>query len=262
MNEHLDANRRAWDRVVPLHLESEFYDVASFKAGRSTLKQVELKEVGDVRGKAVLHLQCHLGLDTLSWAREGAIVTGVDFSQQAIEAARTLAAETGIEAMFLVSDIYALPEKLDDQFDVVFTSYGVLCWLLDLDAWARVVAHFVKPGGMFYIVEFHPFASVLGEDLRPQYSYFPTPQPEHFEGGVTYAVGQGSGTIYEWAHPLGEVITALVEAGLRIEFVHEFPWSPYRFLPFTELSPDGTARMKQGDGSVPLLFSLKASKLG
>ena len=160
MDEYTQANRRHWDEIVPIHAGSEFYDVGSFKAGKSKLKPVELEELGDVRGKTMLHLQCHFGLDTLSWAREGAIVTGADFSGQAIETARALAAETGVEARFVVSDLYALPENLEGQFDIVFTSYGAIYWLPDIRRWAQIAAHFVRPGGTFYIVEFHPFAWV------------------------------------------------------------------------------------------------------
>src|SRR3990170_6145744 len=122
MNEYTEANRRHWDECVPIHVRSDMYDVASFKAGESKLKPVELEELGDVRGKTMLHLQCHFGLDTLSWAREGAIVTGADFSPRAIETARALAAETGIEARFVESDLYSLPCNLDGQFDIVFPS--------------------------------------------------------------------------------------------------------------------------------------------
>ncbi len=267
MNEQTEANRRHWDEVVPAHAASDFYDVASFKAGKTTLKAVELEELGDVKGKSLLHLQCHFGLDTLSWAREGAAVTGIDFSEQAIETARNLAAETGIDARFLVSDIYALPENLDGQFDIVFTSYGVKAWLPDIERWAQVAAHFVRPGGTFYIVEFHPIAGVFDDepgatDLRVRYPYFPTEEPMRFENEGTYATGAEleHRVTYEWTHTLGDIVTALTDAGLRIEFMHEFPFMTNQFLPFTEVAPDGKVRLKQHDGSVPLLFSIRATK--
>ncbi len=266
--EYMDANRRHWDEVVGIHVRSDFYDVAAFKAGRSTLKPVELVELGDVRGKKLLHLQCHFGMDTLSWARnEGAIVTGVDFSEPAVEQARGLAAELGIAARFVHSNVYDLPDVLDERFDVVFTSYGVLCWLPDLTRWARVAAHFVRPGGTFYIVEFHPFAGVFDNertvtDLHVRYPYFPCGEPLRFETDGTYG---GSETvpvhiIYEFPHPVGDVGTALIDAGLRIEHLHEFPFSTSQFLPFTQRMPDGTARMTKHDGSVPLMFSIRATK--
>ena len=267
-NEHTETNRRHWDEIVPIHLSSEFYDVAGFKAGRTSLKSVELEELGDVHGKSLLHLQCHFGMDTLSWAREGAIVTGMDFSERAIEAARALAAETGIGAQFLVSDIYALPENLQGQFDIVFTSYGVKAWLPDIKRWAQVGAHFVRPGGTFYIVEFHPFAGVFDDaadvtDLRVHYPYFSSGEPLRFEQGDTYAGASAAvehQTTYEWPHTLGDIVTALIEAGLRIEFLHEFPFSTSLHVPFTEVAADGKVRLTKHDGSVPLLFSIKATK--
>jgi SAM-dependent methyltransferase len=267
-NDQTAANRRYWDEIVPIHLTSEFYDVAGFKAGRTSLKSVELEELGDVHGRSLLHLQCHFGMDTLSWAREGAIVTGMDFSERAIEAARALAAETGIRAQFLVSDIYALPENLQGQFDIVFTSYGVKAWLPDIERWAQVAAHFVRPGGTFYIVEFHPFAGVFDDapdvtDLRVHYPYFHSREPLRFDEGGTYADPKRRvrhRTSYEWQHTLGDIVTAFVEAGLRIEFLHEFPYSTYRGQPLTEVVPDGKVRLTKHDGSVPLLFSIMATK--
>ncbi len=264
----MEANRRHWDEIVPIHVESQFYDVASFKEGQSKLKPVELEELGDVRGKSLLHLQCHFGLDTLSWAREGAIVTGVDFSGQAIDAARALAAETGIDARFVEADIYELPERLEEQFDIVFTSYGVLCWLPDIGRWSRVAAHFVRPGGTFYIVEFHPFAGVFDDapevtDLHVRYPYFPSGEPLRFEEDGTYADRSAKvehRVKYDWPHTLGEVVTALIEAGLVIDFVHEFPFTTDVFCPFMEEKGDGSVRLKKHDGSVPLLFSIKATK--
>ncbi len=233
------------------------------------LKPVELDEVGDVRGKTLLHLQCHFGLDTLSWAREGATVTGVDFSQQAVETAQALASETGVDARFIVSDIYELPEKLSEQFDIVFTSNGVLYWLPDLRRWAEVAASFVRTGGTFYIVEVHPFAWVFDDapdvtDLHVRYPYFPSGEPLRFDEVGTYA-DRGANiqhrTTYSWPHTLGEAVSALIEAGLRIDFLHEFPFSTYQFLPLTEMVADKTVRLTKHDGCVPLLFSIKATKV-
>ena len=163
MDERVEANRKHWDEAVPIHVASTTYDVANFGKGRGRLRPGELGEVGDVRGKSLLHLQCHFGLDTLSWAMEGARVTGADFSEPAIEAARKLAEEHGIEARFVMSDIYDLPERLDGDFDIVFTSYGALNWLPDVERWAGVAWHFVKPGGTFYIVAFHPVAMLFAD---------------------------------------------------------------------------------------------------
>ncbi len=268
-NEYMDANRRHWDEVTPIHVASDFYDVASFKAGRSTLKTVELAELGDVHGKTLLHLQCHFGMDTLSWARnEGAIVTGVDFSEQAIEQARVLCGELGIDARFINSNIYDLPDLLDERFDVVFTSYGVLPWLPDVNRWARVAAHFVRPGGTFYIVEAHPLLHVFDDttgvdDLYVKYPYFATAEPLSFDYAGTYASGDATienRRTYEFPHSLADIVSSLIDAGLRIQHLHEFPFCTSQFLPFTQCMPDGTVRLTKHDGSVPLLFSIRATK--
>lgn len=268
MNEHMEANRRHWDEVVPLHMASGFYDVSSFMAGRSTLKRLELDELGPVRGKTLLHVQCHFGMDTLSWAHEGAIVTGVDFSSQALEAAGRLAAELGIDARWVHSNVYDLHEHLDAQFDIVFTSYGVLSWMPDIGRWARTVAHFVKPGGTFYIAEFHPMSLVFDDtdgvgDLRVRYPYFPVAEPLKWDGEGTYAAaapGLQHRDTYNWPYTVGDVVTSLIDAELRIEFLHEFPYSTYQFLPITRVTSEGSVRLISHDGSVPLLFSIKATK--
>src|SRR5262245_17112552 len=191
MQDAIDLNRAHWDEVVPLHVASEFYDVASFRAGRSTLLPVELREVGDVRGKTLLHLQCHFGMDTLSWAREGATVTGADFSGPAIEVARGLSAELGIPARFVESDVYSLPEVLDEPFDIVFASYGVLCWLPDFPAWARIAASFLNPGGVFYLLDGHGISWALDDLAAPalvlRYAYLPGTQQAYPDEDGSYA---------------------------------------------------------------------------
>src|SRR5205823_6481205 len=161
MDEYIEANRKHWDELVSIHVKSAFYTVDSVRQGRTSLHPLEIEELGDVRGKRLLHLQCHFGLDTLSWARLGAAVTGADFSDEAIRTARELASELQIPATFVLSNLYDLPGALDGQFDVVYTSHGVLGWLPDIAGWARVAAHFVKPGGFFYVAEIHPVAQVF-----------------------------------------------------------------------------------------------------
>ncbi len=266
MNEYIETNRRHWDEVVPIHVASEFYDVAGFLRDPDRLKPVELEELGDVRGKTLLHLQCHFGMDTLSWARRGAVVTGVDFSENAVAQARKLASELRIDARFIESSVYDLPLNLSETFDIVFTSYGALTWLPDLTRWAQVVARFVKPGGMFYVVEFHPTAAIFDddpgvEDLHVRYPYF-TGEPIASEGDGTYA--DPSATVknrltYDFPHTIGETVTCLIDAGLRIDFLHEFPFSTYQFLPFTERRDGGQVYLTKHDGCVPLLYSIKAT---
>lgn len=263
--ERMAINRRYWDEVVPVHAASELYDVEGFMAGALSLDELESTEVGDVTGKRLLHLQCHFGLDTLSWARLGAQVTGMDYSPVAIDKARGLAAQCGIDARFICCNLYDLPRQLEGQFDIVFTSYGVLCWLPDLREWARIAANYVKPGGFFYIAEFHPFSYVFDDEadhLRYRYPYF-AQQATRFEFDGTYADKDAklvNREDYEWNYPLGEVVTALIDAGLRIEFLHEHAFTVYQQLPFLEKVGRGRWRFPGGEEPIPLMFSLRASK--
>ncbi|MFI5527385.1 class I SAM-dependent methyltransferase [Kitasatospora sp. NPDC051853] len=245
-----EANRANWDERVPVHLAGPFYDVPGFVAGRDTLHAFEPAEVGDVQGRTLLHLQCHIGLDTLSWARRGATVTGLDFSAPAVEVARGLAAEIGAgDAEFVTADVYEAVEALGGRtFDTVYTGYGALCWLPDLDRWARTAAALVRPGGFVYLAEFHPFADLLGEDGRTvEGDYFlhgPTVVDE--PGGYADPESSSAATLrYQWTHGVGQVVSALVAAGLRVEFLHEHD--------------DGHFRLPPRRG-VPLIYTVRASK--
>lgn len=267
-DQHKQANLNLWNEWAVIHEKSASYDVEGFKAGKTSLHSLELEEVGEVADKSLLHLQCHFGKDTLSWARLGATVTGVDFSDKAIDIARRLSDELRIPAAFILSDLYGLPDVLSGQFDIVFTSYGVLSWLPDIRRWAQIVAHFLKPAGLFYIVEFHPFAYVFDDgaetpDLKLRYPYFSRPGALEFDDSSSYADREAPVSQhihYEWDHRLGEIVTALIEAGLRIEFLHEFPYSVYLQLPFMQQCEDGYYRLSKGDGTIPLMFSIKAVK--
>ncbi|HYY94022.1 MAG TPA: methyltransferase domain-containing protein [Pyrinomonadaceae bacterium] len=265
MNEYVESNRSLWDGWTRLHAHSEFYDLEGFKAGRSSLKPVELAEVGDVRGRSLLHLQCHFGQDTLSWARLGARVTGVDFSDEAISLARALSEELHIPARFIRSDIYDLPSALRDRFDIVFTSYGVLSWLPDLDRWAEIAAHFLKAGGFFYIVDAHPiFGMVNFEGTALEYGYFHSSEPVELESHGSYASGDAEGFShpeYNWEHSLSDVVNAVIGAGLRLEFLHEFPYIWYipSYVSLEEFEP-GKGRLKGHLGMLPHMFSLRAAR--
>jgi 2-polyprenyl-3-methyl-5-hydroxy-6-metoxy-1,4-benzoquinol methylase len=255
-------NRDAWDLRTGVHLGSASYGVESFKRGRNSLRPIELEELGDVSGRSLLHLQCHFGMDTLSWARLGAHVTGADFSEDAIAAARSLAAELGIDANFVCANLYDLPEVLQDQFDIVFCSYGVIGWLPDLDGWGRVIAHFLKPGGTFCIVEIHPLISLFDEidgELKLTESIF-DPGPAATETVETYAdnLALPSHVEHNWRWPLSKVVMALCSAGLRIERLREFPGDVRQRLPMMVLGDDGYWHLP-GD-PIPLLFSCVATK--
>ena len=272
LEEWLRANMAVWDELTGVHAASTFYDVEGFKKGAETLGAIELDELGpDVGdGTRLLHLQCHFGLDTLSWARHGATVTGIDFSEEAVGLARRLADEVGLSsrARFLRSNIYDLPDVLEGEFDVVFTSWGVLTWLGDLRRWAQVAARYVRPGGTFYIAEFHPLAFILDDaarpdDLRLGYPYFQGPEPQRFDEPGSYAdpdAATHNTVTYEWNHPLGEVVTRLIEAGLEIEHLHEFPFTHGLAFAYLEKGADGWQRIPGREDDYPLSFSLRARR--
>jgi SAM-dependent methyltransferase len=265
------SNQRLWDAWTKVHAKGQFYDVAGFRQGGIRVRPYEVAAIGDVAGKSLLHLQCHFGLDTLSWARLGATVTGVDFSAASIELARELAADLGIEARFIESNIYQLPLRLGDEFDIVYTSRGVLGWLPDIRGWARVVARFVKPGGRFYISEVHPVLQVFeGEGVSPRefrlrYPYWEHGDPLVFDVHGSYADRSADlGTEHKehgWDHGLGEIVTALIDAGLRIDRLEEQPFLewPVDFLVETEPG-SGVYVLPEGPGELPLMFSVLASK--
>jgi SAM-dependent methyltransferase len=267
----LRANRDLWNAWTKINVESAFYDVASFRSGERgiRLSDYEVAEVGPVEGKSLLHLQCHFGMDTLSWARLGATVTGADFSPAGVAAARGLAAELEIPARFVIANLYDLPGALDGQFDVVYTSKGVLGWLPDIVGWARVAAHFVKPGGFFYITEIHPVAQVFESEgvqpgeLRLAYPYWSHLEPLIFEVHGSYADPDAAteGLVeHGWDHSLGQIVSALIDAGLRIDFLHEFDFVDWP-IEFLVKSDDDRWRLPPGTkGELPLFFSLKATK--
>jgi len=191
VNDYLDTNQQLWNAWTPLHETSEFYDLPGFKAGKNSILPIEHAKLTDVAGRSLLHLQCHFGLDTLSWARKGALVTGVDFSDRSIALARSLSAELDIPATFVCSDIEHLPEVLSGQFEIVFSSYGVLPWLRDLRHWAEVIAHFLAPNGIFYLVDDHPFMRTLrtneAGELTVANPYFFSDEPSKIEARGSYA---------------------------------------------------------------------------
>jgi SAM-dependent methyltransferase len=266
VDEFVEANRRLWNEWAHINAASEFYDVEGFKRGGTRLRPYEIEEVGDVAGKDLLHLQCHIGLDTLSWARLGANVTGADFSSEAIELARKLATELDLPARFVCADLPDLPSKLRGDFDIVYTSRGVLGWLPDLADWAGVAAHFVRPGGFLYVTEAHPLLWTFDDDeevreLRFRYSYFGG-EPLAFPTQGSYAdrTAQVREPMeYGWNHSLGEIVTLLAEAGLRVEFLRELPFVDWP-VPFLVQRDDGTWRLPEGQPELPLFFSLKARK--
>jgi SAM-dependent methyltransferase len=257
-------NRANWDSRVPVHLASSFYDLAGFRAGASTLRPLEISEVGPVAGLSLVHLQCHIGLDTLSWARRGAVVSGLDFSAPAIAAASSLSLDLGLPATFVVADVYDAVAAFGGQrFDIVYTGIGALVWLPDVSGWARVVAGLLAPGGFLYLVEGHPFAQILDSDacgLSVARDYFDaSPQVDDYPYTYTSGPALSHPRQVEFQHGLGEIVTSLASAGLRIEFVHEFDFDLFQRFDSLQRREDGTYLLPTGQPRVPMMYSLRAS---
>jgi SAM-dependent methyltransferase len=268
LNEFLMANLGLWNEWTEIHETSAFYDLEGFRAGHSSLHSIERDELGAVAGKRLLHLQCHFGLDTLSWARLGATVTGVDFSERAIGLARSLASELALPATFVQSTVDELESNLAGSFDIVFTSYGAIEWLADLERWAHTIAHFLAPGGTFYMVELHPLARTLDDldahpELRVAGPYFPASRPRRLRIHGSYADPDAHidhDLAYGWSHSFAEILNALIGAGLRLEYLHEFPFSVVPFSRSMQRAADGWYYLPGGRRDVPFLFSLKATR--
>jgi 2-polyprenyl-3-methyl-5-hydroxy-6-metoxy-1,4-benzoquinol methylase len=263
MEEYIKHNKDSWNERVPVHLRSEFYRVEQFKTGESSLHSIELDLLGEIQGKKVLHLQCHFGQDTLSLARMGADVTGIDFSDVAIDTARELAEELAIPSRFICSDVYALDQHLKDKYDLIFTSYGVIGWLPDMNKWAQMISHFLKPGGRFILVEFHPVVWMMDNDFtKIEYSYFNTdPIIEENTGTYTDRNADIESTTISWNHSLDEVLGALLSNGLQIDSFREFDYSPFDCFRGTEEFSPGKYRIASLGNKIPMVYALACTKL-
>ena len=260
MENYLKINQASWNKRTAVHLESDFYDVNSFLNGKSSLNSIELDLLGNVKGKTILHLQCHFGQDTISLSRLGAKTVGVDLSDKAIEAARDLAQKDNADAEFICSDVYDLPNHLNKEFDIVFTSYGTIGWLPDLDKWAKIVSHFLKPGGKFVFVEFHPFVWMFDDDFqRIEYRYFKSETIETTEISYTENADEKNDFV-SWNHGLAEVVNSLISNDLEINSLEEFDYSPYNCFRETEEFEPGKFRIKHLENKIPMVYSISASK--
>ena len=262
-----NANLEFWEAVVPEHVKSDFYDVKGFLEGNSYLDEIELEQLGNISGKTLLHLQCHFGLSTFSLARLGAIVTGIDFSSAAIDEAKRLAKVSKIDATFVKANVYDLSENLQQKFDIVFSSYGVLCWLPDLKKWAGQVAERLNHGGTFHLIEFHPLMTALkknvGGELIVDNSYF-NEGVEVLQAEGSYATRDANinERVYEWTHSLAEVVNSLLEAGLSLKSFQEYPFTTEGgFVGYLRPDECGHWIPTNPKFKVPLTYSLTATKL-
>lgn len=261
-NNYLNVNKEAWNKKTAFHVGSSFYDIPSFISGKSSLNNIELELLGDITGKKILHLQCHFGQDTLSLGRMGAHVTGVDFSDAAIDKANELSHTIGVPGRFICCDVYDLHNHLEEQFDIVFTSYGTIGWLPDLDKWAKTIERFLKPGGSFVFAEFHPFVWMFDNNFqRIDYSYFNDDAIIEFETG-TYAdkTAPMEAETISWNHGLSEVLNSLINNNLEIKAFNEYNYSPYNCFNNMEEFESNRFRIPHLHNKIPFVYALKAVK--
>lgn len=260
---YLEINKQAWNSKTEVHVNSDFYDMEGFLKGNSSLKDIELDILGNIKGKRILHLQCHFGQDTLSLARMGAEkVIGVDLSDRAIKKASELATDLKLNASFICCDLYSLPQHLSEPFDLVFTTYGTIGWLPDLDKWAGIIAQFLKPGGQLVFVEFHPFVWMFDNTFdKIIYSYFNKEAIVETENG-TYADKEAPliQSTVSWNHSISEVYHNLSKHNLTIELLNEYDYSPYNVFHDMEEYEQGKFRIKKFENCLPLVYAIKAVK--
>lgn len=259
---YIDINKKLWNRKTEIHYDSDFYDVDSFIKGKDSLNPVEIELLGDIKDKKILHLQCHFGQDTISLSKHGALATGVDFSENAIEKAQNLNNQLGTDAKFIKSDIYKLPEILDEKFDIVYTSYGVIGWLPDMKEWAKIIDHFLKPNGKFIMVEFHPIVWMFSYDFKKvEFNYMDsTPIIEKSEGTYTDRNAEIKEESVSWNHGLSTVINSIIKTGLKIIDFKEYNYSPYDCFENTVKIDDRKFKIKGLEDKIPMIYSLKAEK--
>ncbi len=272
MDDFIAANRLNWDDRAKLHATDTtgFYRIEHALSGGDNLQAIEAGEIGDVSGKRLIHLQCHIGLDTISLAGRGAIAAGLDFSPEAIAAARDLAARAGRNVRFVQADVYDARAALGATYEIAYVTWGTITWLPDIARWARVVADLLEPGGFLYFADSHPSAALLEQidgRIVPHYSWrTPAGNPLAFDEATTYtndARPLAHRRNYCWIHPLSDILNALAGTGLTLEWLHEHERLPYPLFPMmVPASEPGLFRLPDGMPSFPLSFSLKAVKHG
>lgn len=262
MENYKEINKKSWNNRTNYHVKSAFYDNDNFLKGSSSLNSIELELLGDIKGKSILHLQCHFGQDSISLGRMGAKVTGVDFSDLAIEYAEKFAAQSLIDAHFICCDIYDLPLHLNEKFDIVYTSYGTIGWLPDITKWAQIVSNFLKPQGKFVFVEFHPVVWMFDDDFQKiSYNYFNSGAIYETENG-TYADKDADlkENYIMWNHGIGEVVNSLLSNQLEINSLEEIDYSPYNCFQNTIEFEPKKFRIKHIDFKIPMVYSIVATK--
>ena len=266
MKDYIQVNKELWNKKTETHIHSKFYDNDSFLKGKNSLKSIELALLGDVKDKKILHLQCHFGQDTLSLARMGAKVTGVDLANKAIEQARILAQKLNLSerANFICCDVNKLDQHLFEQFDIVFTSYGTIGWLPKIEKWGEIINHYLKPKGKFIFAEFHPVLWMLDDNFEKlTYPYFNTKIfHEEYTSSYTDGAAHEPTMGYSWNHPLSEVFEVLLKQNLLIKDFQEYNSSPYNCFPNTIEKEEGWYQIKGFEEKLPMVYSIVAEKVG
>ena len=261
-DKYLEINKQSWNKRTEVHFGSEFYDNKTFIEGRNSLNDIEMPLLSDISGKSVLHLQCHFGQDTISLSRMGAQATGIDLSDNAIQKAKELAKTCGTDTRFVESDVYDLPNRLNEKFDLVYTTYGTIGWLPDMDRWAAVANHFLKPGGRLVFADFHPVVWMFDDDFKEvKYRYFnDTAIEEKEEGTYTNPEAKLNEDYVSWNHGIGEVVSALQRQGLFIKDLNEYDYSPYDCFKGTIEFEPGKFRIEKMGNKIPMVYRLSAVK--
>ncbi|MDT5244509.1 MAG: hypothetical protein QOD36_1885 [Mycobacterium sp.] len=269
-DEHYAINRAWWDERAPAHASSPDYAVQELIADPTRLSDVvrfDLPRLEDINGQRGIHLQCHIGTDTISLHRLGATMTGLDFSSESIGIARRIAADTGADVTFVEADVYSAPSAVGGGFDFVFTGVGALGWLPDLGRWARTVAELLRPGGRLFLREGHPMLLAFDEErtdaLVLSYPYFEQPEPGHFDQPGTYVDSEvefGHNQLRNWSYGIGDVITAVLAAGLQLTMFVEHDSVPWEALPGRMQREGGEWRLIEHPERLPLSYTLQAVK--
>ena len=262
MEDYYKTNKEAWETRTKIHLLSSFYDLDTFKREVKSVPDLDLSLLGDIRGKSILHLQCHFGMDSLSLSKMGARVVGVDFSEEAIKTATALNAELRLDARFCCCNVYDAPTVLQgQQFDIVYTSYGVVNWLPDLTQWGRVISQMLKAGGRFVIVEFHPVLWMFNENFsQVRYAYSRKEPYVVEEPTYTGSETDSRQKTVTWNHGLSEILNGLLRNDLRIKSFGEYDYSPFNLFGNMTAEKEGRFRIAGKEGDVPILFSVVAVK--
>lgn len=263
MQDYFEINKKLWNQKVGIHLDTELYNMEAFMQGETSLDAATLKHLGDVKGKRILHLQCHFGQDSLSLSRMGANVVALDLSDAGIQKARELNDELGLDAEFVCCNVYDAKEHIQGKFDIVYTSFGTIVWLPDLDKWADIVRHFLKPGGRFVFLDFHPTLDMLNWDTHAfEYDYFKPAKPYIETNQGTYADPKADITLTEcfWTHSMAETVQALINVGLRLDAIAEYDYSPYNVFGEMIKRAEKEYIFKNIEVAFPYFYAIECSK--